>query len=833
MASPVQIVLNPENFSENRDTPSGGGPRTDFFLNNDAGFKAHRRALVEQLRSIISDIERQSATFGAVAFVKVILRRKAWAKSHRPVKALFPHSRTPLVGGLDLGQMVVEVTPSILARAAQEIQQAEDTIRWKVDEETEKKTPIPSIRRSEVGAIEKIELYGPADRRHFDLDQAVAWLSNARTGGQYEVELFETPPPPNNLDAAGPRRQLFQSFVQGLQALGSGISVNALPRRARGEAPQLAVRLERTALPARVQLTPEPQARARALAPFDPSRERHSRLIGFLERHPLVRRIDLPGVVMRSAPTLRTRPGSVALPERQTSRSWPRVGVIDGGISDAALGDWVVGRWALLADEDVDQSHGTFIGGILVAGSEMNGADVCSDGDGTELFDIAVHPATDQAFATYYGDLNGFLNEVENAVVEARTRHQVRVFNFSLNVQTAVAPDYYSKVAARLDQIADAHDVIIVISAGNLSSPRPEWPAQADSALQMMAASQNDGILIPAESARNVSVGALNPMGMPAPVLGLAPARYSRRGPGLRALVKPDFVHVGGSGAAHGNVGHGLFSLNPDGSIADSCGTSFATPFIARQAAMLDAQIEGPVSRETLVALLAHHARVPEPLNEEKLSVVGRQLCGHGMPASVEQILEADDHQITLVFASRLYADKQLRFPFAWPSCLADNGKCRGNARLTLVASPPLDQRFGAEFVRVNVEAALQQEHLSRAGKATWKGQLKPWYLPASNQEHPFEAERVEHGMKWSPVKVCGDLMPQGRGNSSNWRLIVSYLSRSDNQEMPAEGVPFTVLLTISDPKKEEPVFNVMRQQLSMSVQLADIRTAARVLARV
>jgi len=35
------------------------------------------------------------------------------------------------------------------------------------------------------------------------------------------------------------------------------------------------------------------------------------------------------------------------------------------------------------------------------------------------------------------------------------------------------------------------------------------------------------------------------------------------------------------------------------------------------------------------------------------------------------------------------------------------------------------------------------------------------------------------------PVKVNGDTMSMGRGASSNRRLVVSYLSRSDNQEMP------------------------------------------------
>ncbi|MGY3473624.1 hypothetical protein [Bradyrhizobium ottawaense] len=40
---------------------------------------------------------------------------------------------------------------------------------------------------------------------------------------------------------------------------------------------------------------------------------------------------------------------------------------------------------------------------------------------------------------------------------------------------------------------------------------------------------------------------------------------------------------------------------------------------------------------------------------------------------------------------------------------------------------------------------------------------MKPLYLPPSNIVHPYEAERVEHRMKWSPIKVSGTKMPRGR----------------------------------------------------------------------
>jgi len=43
---------------------------------------------------------------------------------------------------------------------------------------------------------------------------------------------------------------------------------------------------------------------------------------------------------------------------------------------------------------------------------------------------------------------------------------------------------------------------------------------------------------------------------------------------------------------------------------------------------------------------------------------------------------------------------------------------------------------------------------------------------------------------------------------------------RSDDRGIPEVGMPFTAILTTSDPKGEEPVLNFLRQQLSPTVQL-------------
>ena len=767
--------------------------------------------------------------------MKVTLRREAWAKSHRPVGVLFLSDRAPVVGGGDLGVMIVEGQPSTLAQVKAEITKSETQTRMRFDENKGKDVPNPSPQKSETGAIERIELYGPSDKRNFSAEDAVAWLSNPMTGSGYEVDLFDILPPRSEWDRLdAPHRHLVESFVNGFSSLDFSVSVERLPNW-RHKLPVLSIRLDQAGDGAVLRLNTTPAKERRELAPFDPDIQRHSRLLAFLEKHPLVRRIELPGVVVRSAssPTIvRTRPNNAVLPIRDTRRAHPRIGIIDGGISPA-LADWVIDRWDVLADEDKDLSHGTFIGGLAVAGASLNGAETCPEPDGAELVDVAVFPNENKAgaFASYYsGGLPHFFDEMDAAVADARARHGVRVFNMSLNVLQPAATDRYSPHAIRLDRIAEENNAIVFVSAGNIQSQdlRPEWPAEAASALSNLAVARNDGLLTPAESARNVTVAALNPPGHTG-CLPYAPTRYSRRGPGLRSGVKPDLAHVGGAGTQHATLGHGLFSILPNGTVVDGCGTSYASPLVAKTAAVLDHAIEGEVSRETLIGLLVHHAEIPEPLRPKILGPVARHLVGFGMPQSAERILETGDHSITLVFASRVQHGQQINFKFSWPTSLVEpGGRCKGKAKLTLVSTPPLDARFGSEFLRININAALQQEQ-----DRGWKGRLEPLYLPSSRESPAVEAELIEHDLKWSPVKVYEKTFPQGVGPSSNWRLFVEYLTRA-GETMPEGGVPFTAILTISDPNAKKPVFNDMRQSLrAIGTQIADIRTAARITSRV
>jgi len=825
--SPIQVVLHTDNFLAARDK-SGGGLNKEFYENNDSGFAAHKSAITQSLRNLSDDLERNE--FSEVGFAKVVLKRSGWAKSHRPTHALFKRDVAPIVGAGGVGELFVEINKPAINKIIQKVERAETTLAYKKfikPNGDEIKEPNPSRERSELGAIERIVPYAASDKRAFSVEQGFRWLSDHRTGGSYIIELFENPPPRSEWDALPPGKiKLFHSFLKGLTEVGGGLVAQRITDTP-GSYPMLGLRLEKSDDTSEAQFLPSGARRKSKVGPFDDRIERHNQLIAFLDKHPLVKKIHLPPVIKRSPAATRVRPTQVSLASPIKDKEYPQIAIVDGGIADV-LNPWILDRWRFLAPNHRGEEHGTFIGGLIVAGGQLNGIDICSESDGCHLIDVDILPNESVNFGEYFNSTTEFLDELAIAVQTLKARTGVRVFNFSINVEQAVESDIYHPFSRRLDQIAQENDVIFVISAGNAPYSRQEWPDNPTQALSALASASNDRLKVPAESVRNLSVGAVNPPHV-LPALMHAPASYSCRGPGLRIGMKPDLAHIGGCGNQHTSLGHGLFSISPNGSIADGCGTSYSTPLVAKTLSSLDTAIEGNVSRETLMALAIHNAVLPEVLNRKELLEVARHLVGFGIPENAANILEGSEHQITLVFANRLNEGKRMQFSFTWPPSLVVDGKCTGAAKVTLVSTPPLDYKYGVEFVRVNMNAALRQEQ--KDGR--FESRLEPIYLPDNQRTGSAEADLIEFGLKWGPVKAYAKTFPRGIGPSTNWRLDVEYLLR-DGEVMPLNGVTFTVLLTINDPNGEKPIFNDVRQMLqSVGVETSDIRTAARIVTRV
>lgn len=799
--NPLQVVLNANDYQHIPER-TGGGAVKDFFQGRNEEFVTHRDRLLTDLDQIGRAMVRGDRP--ALSYMHVTLNEEAWAKTKRPTMKIMPPSKVPLVGGTNLGDMIVELTPENIETIRGSISAAEKDVPMVADKETKEFKPKPSRERGEVGAIRSLRAHRAADRRTFSAQEAIEWLANPRTGGMYLVETFIDPRQKNTIEIRRLRQRAFDAFANLQQGLAQ------------------------LALPLEVEDTQQRWQSVRLLLLRLGSNKLadHETLLRFLDEHPIVRRVALPPILSIEHVATESAGAVAALAVPQEAAIYPILGIIDTGVTPVpVLEPWCIGRTDLVPGAVQDRSHGTFIAGLTAAAQALNPHPVFDEVP-CKFFDLGLHPTQGDVYDDVYP--RGFIDFLEqlDAELPVAIAAGARIFNMSLSIERQVSDAGYSDYATILDEIADRHDVIFVLPAGNLDAAtwRPAWPDEPAEVAQMLAGYRHTGqdrLFQPAESVRAISVGAVDP---PDAQGHMRPAVYTRRGPSTALGLKPDIAHVGGLGGRTPN----LFSVSSGGQITSGMGTSYAAPIAAKTLAALDHLIEGDVQRETLIGLLIHHAALPTLLGNAHVSKFAADFVGHGLPAHALDMLVTDDHSITLAFVGTLHASRELEFPFTWPASLVnDKGACRGHARLTLAYRTPTHRQFGAEYVRVNMGAYLRQEHVDTStGEVSWKGRLK-------SEGKIYERHLIEHGHKWWPIKRYEQALPNGKGNSSQWRLVVDSLCRTD-VEFPAEGIPFAAILSLGDPRGLAPVFDELRQTLRNSgVKIADIRTALRVAPRV
>lgn len=821
--SPIQIVLDARQFQADRKR-HGGGSAKEFFEHRDHAFVKHKQEVFTQLENVRTRLLSSSA--GSVGFIKVRMREEALAKSHRPVQKLFHPNNVPLAGSSGDGELIMQVSPQSLHQAMQHVAKAEEVLKYRPKpKKPQEREAAPSRERSEVGAIQSIQYWDARDRRAFSTEQALDWLRLEGVPKAYRVDLFETIEPVSKpvrqeVEAAG---DLSSDLMQTLdEDLPCGY-IGALFRPDSGSMLRLYI-----------WLLPDPQqrffVRASKLREIfegmsEPSLQpdNHQALLEILGKHPAVRRISLPPALRTSSqgqePTSPTEQAYLR-PMPQTGARYPIVGIIDGGIG-TVLAAWVSHSSQGVPSSHAAVDHGCEIAGLLVSGQALNGATISPEPDGCRIADLAMVPSEAFYERNYRSDLD-FVLTIEQEVKAAKAAVNARVFCFSHNFEHP--PGYggpqYPDLSAGLDRIAREQDVIFVVSAGNTPSGtgRQEWHTDPITVLSDLASVNGDGITAPADALFAISVGALNPPSAE-PHVPHAPARYSRRGLFPKHFVKPDIVHYGGL-CETTSPATGLTSVSPAGKNCFIHGTSYSGPLAAKTLARLDLLTGSRLPREALTALLIHGARQPACLSSYDKRVA-RQLVGFGLPAASDQLLAGDPHKATILFHDDMQNKKDLFFNFDWPQSLVQNGKCRGEALLTLVYTPPIEDAHDNELVRINLEAVLHQ----RNKKGTWTKQSEDTFSTDPNQpSSAMETHLIEEGLKWGTVKQVRFSSTHGSGTSSEWRICIKYLTRASEQ-FPEAGISFAAVLTIQDPKGQEPVYQDMKIGLSSrNVLTNDIR---------
>lgn len=191
-----------------------------------------------------------------------------------------------------------------------------------------------------------------------------------------------------------------------------------------------------------------------------------------------------------------------------------------------------------------------------------------------------------------------------------------RIFNHSINARSYCRTRYMSSWAAEIDQLCHERDVLIVQSAGNL--PLQGAPPFLGIADHLIAGRDYPSYLTenaarianPGQSLQALTVGSI---AYEAAVQGAwrtfatqraGPSAFSRTGPGIWNVIKPEVVEYGGDAARTNNeptdiqaggiipaacphLVRSTFHGPGPAADRDSAGTSYATPKVARIAAQV------------------------------------------------------------------------------------------------------------------------------------------------------------------------------------------------------------------------------------------------------
>ena len=838
---PVQVFLNTDQFLTSR-TPRQGGGTKDFFADEDEAFEIHKATMRQKIQGASEALRLEDHNAG---YVIVQMRNEALAKSYRPINVLFaPAKSLPLVGGGNIGENFFQCTPKALDQLDERIKaRAERVPKLTRNKNTGNLEPRVSTYRMELGGIDDIRLPTPSDRIEFSAREAVEWFNRQDSIGGYVVELFS----PNLKIDREAVAAMINSFRKRLALFGGIVATPLFSRLSVNSSKSLnalSIRLTSDRSQSYVALPMDDLSRVREhldlLAPSlkvqDLTVERHQEFLDLIGQEPLVRRVSLPpSLTINPIEQFNvSEPANLPAPPRN---EMPVVGIIDGGVVDIPeLSVWRTGGSSPVSVVDRDLRHGTFIAGLVAGATTLNPhLSTTLEPEGCSYYDVCILPRNGLT-PIYFPEWSDFFDQLEEEVIRAKTEASVRIFNLSLGAENMRRGFRYSPFAKTIDDIAIKHDVIFVVSAGNLQSTesRQPWPNDPNEAVQLLATGTiaDERIVAPSEHLLGLTVGAVNPTGVSGHNANL-PTTYTRRGPGVGRARKPDVCHYGGVSSGVQNR-TGLSSLAYNGTVIEESGTSFAAPLVASTLSTLDHRLESSARRETLIALIVHRAERCTQMQHPVLRPIARDFVGYGMTQPADQCLSDNAHSITLVFSETLENRQELQFKFSWPRSLVSSlGKCRGQVDITLAFTSPIDADFGAECLRVQLETYLYQlEVNSDTGEDNPQSRLSRYDCAVPTGLALTERYLLETGLKWTPVKRYRLDMPKGRGTSLNWRLDLKSSTRA-GETIPDTGIPFTIIMTISDPTQKAQIYEEVRNEvLRLGNQLADITLAHRVRAR-
>lgn len=470
-------------------------------------------------------------------------------------------------------------------------------------------------------------------------------------------------------------------------------------------------------------------------------------------------------------PMVRTSGVSISchLPIEQPLSSEPKVAILDGGLPKLhAIGPWVKNYREIdpSADADADAiEHGLAVTSAFLFGP------------------IQPHGAAARPFS-YVDHLRVLDNDVNTEhplelyrtlgfVEEVLLSRQYEFVNLSLGPELAVADTEVHAWTAVIDDLLSDGDTFMTVAIGN--------NGERDGAVG------NNRVQVPSDCVNAIAVGAANDT-----EATWARASYSAVGPGRSpGVVKPDLMAFGGDATKYFHV------LSPGNkpTLAPQLGTSFASPYLLRNAVGIRAILGAELTPLAIKALLVHAA---DPSTHDKLEV------GWGkVPEDLMTIITCPSGIARVVYQGELKPGKYLRASLPLPP-----GGLIGNIKLkaTFCYASPTDPQDAASYTRAGLETVFRpNDEKIKEGKAN--ADTKGFF---DMKKFATEEERRSDMGKWETV-LHGEKNMRGT-TLNNPVFDIHYNAREGGGKATgAEKIRYALIITVEAPKHADLYNEILR----------------------
>lgn len=441
----------------------------------------------------------------------------------------------------------------------------------------------------------------------------------------------------------------------------------------------------------------------------------------------------------------------------------PTVAVLDTGVpaDHSILSKYR--RGAFVAPNSCGQplsDHGCFVASRVVFG----------DIDPTQG-----SPAANAGACRYYDALVATsVDEIDNKSVAlaiqavVATAPDVRVFNLSFDTKLPLDQMTFTNrkenlfLVQDLDNLIFRDDILVVVSAGNSQKgvpPNIPYPGHYDDPNWQLGAWARSFNSLTCGSFvdKLVPEGLVKNLGWPSP--------FTRVGPGLCDSPKPDFSEHGGNTSTDWRFvsGLGVFGLNAAGLWEDSCGTSFAAPLLARQAAFALARLQNvclPGARPYAVTVKAFLAlTAAEPTFTGAVKILAERALGRGR-ASADRLRKPMIERAVLLWQGLLEGPGEIaRITVPIPKNWYDQAR-KPVMRLVVSWDSPVNAAVAGLWATRKVSVQLKASPDSLALQGTRRGHASYPLI-----DRLYDLQKLPKG-----VTISGDM----------WLLELSYEQTAD-----------------------------------------------------